>query len=108
PLLNDDDRSVRVATIKAIAQIGGDEARRMLRPLLTSGSNDLRREAVTAVGSLHDGNAVLDLLAAWRSPETRPEALNALAQITDVSADDAYLEGLGSTIPVMQVLCCNT
>ncbi|PYK63574.1 MAG: hypothetical protein DME21_02475 [Verrucomicrobia bacterium] len=96
PLLKDDDRSVRVATIKAIAQIGGDEALRMLRPLLTSGSTELRREAVTAVGSLHDRNAVLDLLAAWRSPDTRSEALNALAQISDVRAVDAYLDGLGS------------
>ena len=105
PLLKDDDRSVRVATIKAIAQIGGDEALRMLRPLLTSGSSELRREAVTAVGSLHDRNAVLDLLAAWRSPETRPEALNALAQISDVRAVDAYLEGLGSPNSALREQC---
>ncbi len=105
PLLKDDDRSVRAATIKAIAQIGGDEALRMLRPLLTNGPTELRREAVTAVGSLHDQNGVLDLLAAWRSPETRPEALNALAQISDVRAVDAYLEGLGSPNSALREQC---
>src|SRR6266536_3189305 len=86
PLLNDADPSTRTAAMKAIAHAGGEDALRALRPLLRSDSADLRREAVATLGGLHETNAVPDLLAAWRSPETREAALAGLAQVSDLRA----------------------
>ena len=84
PLLSDADPSIRTAAIKAVAHAGGDDALRALRPLLRADSTDLRREAVAALGGLPGRNAVPDLLAAWRDPETREAALAGLAQVSDV------------------------
>jgi len=102
-LLTDGDRAIRAAAIKAVAQIGGEEALRALRPLASD--SDLCREAVIALGSLRDTNAVPDLLAAWRAPETRQEALAGLAQVSDLRALDAYLEGLASANAALREQC---
>ncbi|TMQ01496.1 MAG: HEAT repeat domain-containing protein [Verrucomicrobia bacterium] len=103
PLLTDGDRAIRAAAMKAVAQIGGEEALRALRPLASD--SDLCREAVIALGSLRDTNAVPDLLAAWRAPETRQEALAGLAQVSDLRALDAYLEGLASANAALREQC---
>ena len=105
PLLSDADPSIRTAAIKAVAHAGGDDALRALRPLLRADSTDLRREAVAALGGLPGRNAVPDLLAAWRAPETREAALAGLAQVSDVRALDAYLDGLSSGNAALREQC---
>jgi putative heme-binding domain-containing protein len=106
-LLKENHPAIRAAAIKAIAQISGIEALPLLRSFLTNGPVDLRKEAVIAVGKLHERSAVPDLLIAWHSPETRAEALEALSQVSDSRALAAYLDGLASTNPTVRERCRN-
>jgi putative membrane-bound dehydrogenase-like protein len=89
------DPKVRLAAVEALAHIGGDPAVNALLPLLTDKNPDLRRTAVTALGKLKAKSAIPGLLKAYASPDTRFEAIAALAEVPDVRALDAYLEGLG-------------
>ena len=87
---------VRAAAVNALARVGGDQAQKAL--ILALGDADLgvRRRAVHALGELHATAALHLLLEAYRQPETRSEALVALARVPDARALDAFLEGLGA------------
>ena len=58
-----------------------------------------------AMGELRDKRAVDDLLAAWNSPETRTNAISALARMSDLRALDAYLDGLASADATLREQC---
>jgi putative heme-binding domain-containing protein len=76
-----------------------------LRVLLKVSSAEERRAAVRSLGQLRDKAAVPELLEAWKSAETRAEALAALCRIADLRALDAYLDGLGSADPAVREQC---
>ena len=90
------DAKVRAAAVAMLAGVGGDPAVAALVRLLASDKADTRRAAVGALGAIKSKSAVEPLLKAFADPETRTEAVSALAGTPDVRALDAYLDGLGS------------
>ena len=94
--LKHDDAKVRTAAVNALAAIGGAPAVAALVPLLEDKSPAVRRPAVVAIGAARDKSAVPPLLKAFADPETRSEAVTALAATPDARALDAYLDGLAS------------
>ena len=90
------DTAVRAAAIRALGQIGGDAALQALRTRARDPAPETRRQAIIAMGMMRDTNAVPDLLAAWKSGETRVQALDSLTRVSDARAVEAYLEALAS------------
>jgi putative membrane-bound dehydrogenase-like protein len=87
--------NVRAAVLEALLQIGGESAFAGLRLLAGAESLELRRSAMVTMGQLKHPSTVPVLLEAYRDPETRVAAIEALAQTPDARAVHAYLEGLG-------------
>ncbi|HRI16003.1 MAG TPA: HEAT repeat domain-containing protein, partial [Verrucomicrobiota bacterium] len=87
---------VSSASVAALGQIGGDAARDELLRLLAGPSKEIRKSVLSALAILPGAAAVPELLAAWREPELRADALLALARTPDLRALDAYQEGLTS------------
>jgi quinoprotein glucose dehydrogenase len=108
PLVSKSDRSLRLAAQRAVIKIGGKAALQIVRELLGASSTELRREAIIALGQSHDREAVPDLLAAWKAPETREAALTALTELNDLRALDAYLDGLADSNPNLRKRCRNS
>jgi quinoprotein glucose dehydrogenase len=90
------DIAVRGAAVDALARIGGRQAVQALIEALGDADPGIRRNAVDALGGLGTRDAVPALLEACKSPETRSQAIIALARIPDSRAFDVYLEGLGT------------
>ena len=65
---------------------------------------EVRRTAIQAAGQLKNRRALPQLLALYQSAETRTDAVEALVQIPDAQALDAYLEGLASPKPALNNL----
>lgn len=103
--LTHQDEKVVQAAIAALAEIGGDAAVSALAPLLEDRSLETRRTAVSALGALKSKAAVPRLLQAYLDDELRFEAMLALAQIPDVRAIEAYLDGLGSKNSILRDRC---
>jgi putative heme-binding domain-containing protein len=57
------------------------------------------------LGDRRDPESVPELLAAWKIPETRTEALVALCRMSDLRALEAYVDGLGSADPAVREAC---
>jgi putative heme-binding domain-containing protein len=87
---------VRMAAVGALGRIGGHEGERALIVALRDAHPEVRRLAASALGSLRATAAVPLLLEAYRCPETRSEALAALARVPDNRALEVYLDGLRS------------
>src|SRR5262249_14126628 len=105
PRRNHSAVEVRAAAVEALGRIGGDRAQRALIAALGDANVEVRRLAANALGSLRTTAAVPALLAAFRSPETRSDAIAALARVPDARALDVYLEGLGSKSPGVRSEC---
>ncbi|HXU78266.1 MAG TPA: HEAT repeat domain-containing protein, partial [Methylomirabilota bacterium] len=103
PALTNGSAPVRLAAQRAVAQIGGPQALNWLRALL--GDPALRREAVVALGTMHNREAVPDLLAAWNEPATREAALAALAEVSDARALEAHLAALAGPDAALREKC---
>lgn len=103
--LNSGSFALQREAIRILGQSKDRNALASLRPLLAGNSAELRREVVTAIGNLRTRDAVPDLLAAWKSPDTKTNALAALAQLNDLRALDAYLEGLASPNAMVRDAC---
>jgi putative heme-binding domain-containing protein len=97
--------SLRLTAIDALSKLGGEEGASTLRDALQSPAIEERRAALRGLGQLRDKASVSALLVAWRSLETRADALAALCRVGDVRALDAYLEGLASADPVVREQC---
>jgi putative heme-binding domain-containing protein len=87
---------VRKAAVHGLEQIGGHDAEGALISALDHARVDVRRLAASSLGSLRAEAAVPALLEAYRRPETREEALVALARIPDARALEVYLDSLAS------------
>jgi putative membrane-bound dehydrogenase-like protein len=105
PFARHGDPEIRRATLSALSGIDRDSASAVLAPLLDDESLDVRRDAVTALGEWKARSALPGLLAAYRDSGTKWEAVAALAQMPDVRAVDAYLDGLGGKNPTLRALC---
>ena len=57
---------------------------------------EVRRAAIVAIGSIKAPEAVPALLKAAQDPQTKTEAITALAKTPTLDALDAYVEGLAS------------
>jgi putative heme-binding domain-containing protein len=96
---------VRITAVRALGQIGNNQAVEGL----ISGLNDpevaVRREVLGALGSLRVKAVPEALLRAWLDPRTRLEAITALARVPDLRALDAYLDGLSAKSPGVRDDC---
>jgi putative heme-binding domain-containing protein len=101
-VLQQADETFALRAIEALGRIGGQRAKDALRLLLRGSEAGRRRAAVRALGELGDRNSVVDLLEAWRNPDTRPDAVGALLRFSDLRALDAYIDGLGSADPLLR------
>ncbi|OWK43976.1 PVC-type heme-binding CxxCH protein [Fimbriiglobus ruber] len=90
------DAKVRTAAVAALAAIGGEPAAKALVSMLADKKPDVRRAAIGALAVVKSKSAIEPLLKAFADPDTRFEAVAALAATPDIRAFDAYLEGLGS------------
>lgn len=93
------DAEVARTAVLALGRIPGEAT---LAPLLQAlGHRDLtfRKAAVQSIGLNTNRAAIPQLLDAWKSPELKPEAFNALVKMPDLRALDAYLDALGSRNP---------
>lgn len=88
------DAQLRDAAIAALAKIGHETAFLALVKLLDEPSAEIRRSAIQALGGLKAKSTLPYLLEAFDDPATRAPAIDALAQLPDLSALDAYLAGL--------------
>lgn len=91
--------------VTALTLIGGDAAVKALLPVLEDTSAELRRSALTALGALKAREALPAMLRAYLDPATRFEAIGALAQVPDLRALDAYLEGLSGKNATLRQAC---
>ncbi|MFN3485149.1 MAG: HEAT repeat domain-containing protein, partial [Planctomycetota bacterium] len=100
------DSAVAKAAIAALELLGGPEAQEGLLGALEDARAEVRR---TALGALAAGvpsrDAVPALLKAYLDPETRFEAIEALARVPDLRALEAYLEGLGGRNAALRQKC---
>jgi putative membrane-bound dehydrogenase-like protein len=103
--LADLDASVRLAAIRSLGEIKGAEAFTALRRVANSESVPERRALARALGGWSTPDPVPWLLELWRDPETRGNALEALAAHGDIRALDAYLDGLASANPSVREQC---
>jgi putative membrane-bound dehydrogenase-like protein len=94
--LNHPEVRVRTAAVDVLARIGGDQARDSLILALKDKDVRIRRLAVNALGKLRAKDSVPALLAAHGQPETREDAVLALARVPDARALNIYLEGLAA------------
>jgi putative membrane-bound dehydrogenase-like protein len=85
---------VRGAAFEALVRIGGGAASAAIKELMDHQSAAVRRDAVAAAGELGDRALIPRLLSAYAAPDTRDAAVTALAQMPDVRAAAAYIEGL--------------
>ena len=88
------DAKVRIAAVNALAGIGGEPAVAPVSGVLGDKEAEVRRAAVQALGKLRAKTAVPALVRAYHDPQTRFDAINALALIPDVRALDVYIDGL--------------
>jgi putative membrane-bound dehydrogenase-like protein len=86
--------TVRKAGVEALAARGGSG--RLIVPLLTDGSAEVRSAAARALGTLQDRSAVPALVRAAGDEGTQFDAIAALAKMPDRRALAAYLTGVGS------------
>jgi putative heme-binding domain-containing protein len=103
--LGNADAKVVKAAVTALTAVGGEPAVKALLPVLEDKRVELRRGAIEALGALKAKAALPALLRAHLDAETRFEAVGALAQVPDVRALDAYVEGLGSRNATLRQAC---
>ena len=88
------DAAVRSAALDALIATDREAAIDNILPFLKHSYGPVRASAVAALGRLKNKSALEPLLSAYKDPLTRNEAIVALAQIPDIKALDAYLDGL--------------
>jgi len=99
------DPKVALAAVTALGQIGGDAAVQALIPAVDDKRADVRKAAIAALGGLAAKPAIPALLKAFMDKSVRFEAIGALAQVPDLRALDAYLEGLGGKNATVRDQC---
>jgi putative membrane-bound dehydrogenase-like protein len=99
------DSEIRQAAFNSLVGIGGDATVDVLSRMLGETSAGVRRSAITALGELKARSAMQRILKAYRDDETKWEAVAALAQMPDVQALDAYLDGLSGKNPALRAGC---
>jgi HEAT repeat protein len=90
---------VRVAAVEATARLGGAEARLMLERAAESGDADVRRVALTGLGSIRRVESIPVLLRALASDDaaTRLVTLSALDRLDAPEAFDAIVRAMGDS-----------
>jgi len=96
------DSEIRSIALEALVTSQKGEASKWITPLLDHASAGVRRSAVSALGHLRSNSTRGPLLKAFQDPETRREAIMALARTPELEAIEAYLEGLGDENPALR------
>ncbi|HEY2341399.1 MAG TPA: HEAT repeat domain-containing protein, partial [Chthoniobacteraceae bacterium] len=101
----DENAQVRTAVVAALAEAGKPDVIPALTSFLDDHDAEIKRKAIAALGEMKAAPALDKLVEAARQPDTRLEAIAALARIPDVRAIDAYLAGLGEKSPALRDNC---
>jgi putative heme-binding domain-containing protein len=107
PFARAEDAETRQTACDALANLGGDAGRDALVRLSQDPAPDVRRAALPALAQLGPAAALPRLLEAHRDPETRATALAGLAQMPDLRALDAYIDGLAGKDATARQACRN-
>jgi putative membrane-bound dehydrogenase-like protein len=99
------DSKVALAAVSALGLIGGEAAIQALVPAVEDQRPEVRKAAIAALGALAARPAIPALLKASLDRGVRFEAVAALAQVPDLRALDAYLEGLGGKNAQLREQC---
>lgn len=98
--LGDEQMSVQVAAVQALANIGAPAVQPLIAGL-NAPSLEVRRFAARALGEIKDPRAVEPLIAALNDPHVRKETISALVKIKDPRAVEpliaALKQGFGSS-----------
>jgi putative heme-binding domain-containing protein len=105
--LSNSNSNVREHAVDALKQIGGQPAIDALAGLLNNPDLVARRQAIAALGAMKAKTAVPRLLPCLDQPELHDDAVTALAQIGDLAAFDAYMQGLESKNSSLRIQCEN-
>jgi putative membrane-bound dehydrogenase-like protein len=97
--------NARIAAMESLLQIGGESGFAGLRVLSTADSIEVRREGIGAMGRLKNRAALPLLLEAYTNAMTRVAAMEALAQMPDSRAVDAYVDGLADRNASLREKC---
>jgi putative membrane-bound dehydrogenase-like protein len=87
---------VRQAAALALGKLGGENADKLLLPLLGDKDTSVRIAAIQALGALKTKAAIPALIQAAGNEPTQFDAVTALAAMPDARALSAYLTGLTS------------
>jgi putative heme-binding domain-containing protein len=98
---------LRRTIASALARIGGADAEKGLMRIVGDPDLDVRKAAIDGLGLLKSRQAIHALLAAAQIPETKTEAVAALAATPDVRALDFYLEALSGRNSDLTARCRN-
>ncbi len=98
---------MRQRAVEALKQIGGQPSIDALTAMLDNPGADLRREAITALGTMKARSAVPRLLPFVNQADMHDDAVSALTQIDDLAAFDINLDGLGSKNASLRTQCEN-
>jgi putative heme-binding domain-containing protein len=93
--LRSEDVRVATAAAGALSRIGGKASVASLIEALSDKRPELRKAAVAGLGSLKSTEAVPALIKAHRDPQTKAEAVAALAAVPTIEALDVYLDAVG-------------
>jgi putative heme-binding domain-containing protein len=85
---------VRSAAVRAIGQFDKNEALPVFYAMARETALEIRLAGIEGLGRIKSPLATSVLMEAWRKPETKKEALNALLVNPDLSAVDAYFAAL--------------
>ncbi|MCI0747629.1 MAG: HEAT repeat domain-containing protein [Verrucomicrobia subdivision 3 bacterium] len=97
--------TVRATAFEALVKIGGVAALAALERPLRAESSEIRGEAIAAIGALKNRAALPLLLKAHGDPETRIAAIEALAEMPDARASEAFVEGLTNRSATLREKC---
>jgi putative heme-binding domain-containing protein len=90
----DASSEIASAAVEALSNIAGDEATSAIIAASDDPRYEVRRLALSTLGTRQNKTAVPALLKALRDDETRSVAIAALAKLPDARALDAYLDAL--------------
>jgi putative heme-binding domain-containing protein len=97
--------TVRKSAFEALQKIGGQAAIDAVATMLNNPQADIRRQAITALGAMKAKSTIPLLLPLIKEADVSDGAIGALAQMGDVAAFDAYMEGLASKNASLRTQC---
>jgi putative heme-binding domain-containing protein len=103
--LTSPNAGLRQNASSSLITIGGDAAISQFLPGLNDKTVDMRRQSISALGSMKAKQAIPQLIKLTADKDVATPAIQALTQMPDMSALDVYLDGLASKNAALRSQC---